>query len=93
MCGIYGTTTLYTSEVFERKLSSMKFRGPDYQGLNSYGLPNGGTLSLGHVRLSVVDLDRRSNQPFQYSDNSTNGSFDSISSNSFEYIDSFHLLD
>lgn len=71
MCGIYGTTTLYTSEVFERKLSSMKFRGPDYQGLNSYGLPNGGTLSLGHVRLSVVDLDRRSNQPFQYSDNIT----------------------
>ena len=69
MCGIYGTTKLYPSNVVNRKLNSMKFRGPDYQGIKTYELASGGTLTLGHVRLSILDLDNRSNQPFQYNDN------------------------
>lgn len=68
MCGIYGTTRIYSSNVIERKLNAMKFRGPDYQGFKSYDVVSGGTLTLGHVRLSILDLDKRSNQPFQYND-------------------------
>lgn len=68
MCGIYGTTKLYTREVIGRKMSSMRFRGPDHQGYKEYKLPQEKSLLLGHVRLSILDLDVRSNQPFDYND-------------------------
>ena len=71
MCGILGTTKPYTKEVLNRKLNTMRFRGPDFQGLQSFDLKTGGILSLGHVRLSILDLDKRSNQPFRYNDNIT----------------------
>ncbi len=69
MCGIFGTTKLYTERVLEKKLNTMRFRGPDYQGIKTFDLTSGGKLFLGHVRLSIVDLDKRSNQPFQFNDN------------------------
>lgn len=68
MCGIFGTTKIYAPKTLYHKLNQMSFRGPDYQDLKSYDLVSGGTLSLGHVRLSILDLDNRSNQPFQYND-------------------------
>lgn len=40
------------------KLNSIKFRGPDNTG---YSEING--IALGHVRLSILDLDHRSDQP------------------------------
>ena len=69
MCGIFGTTKRYSEAILQKKLNSMKFRGPDYQGYKSYMTKSGVALSFGHVRLSILDLDKRSNQPFQYNDN------------------------
>lgn len=69
MCGIYGTTLRYEPDVIRHKLSLMRFRGPDYQGYTSVPTPEGKTVILGHVRLSIIDLDARSNQPFKYNDN------------------------
>lgn len=71
MCGIYGTTLRYSSEVIKHKLHLMQFRGPDNTGISTYNI-DGSTYSdqvvFGHVRLSIIDLDIRSNQPFDYND-------------------------
>ncbi|MFT5822181.1 MAG: asparagine synthase (glutamine-hydrolyzing) [Crocinitomix sp.] len=40
-------------------LSSLKHRGPDSQGYKLYS-----KCGLGHARLSIIDTDERSNQPF-----------------------------
>lgn len=68
MCGIYGTTKRFSSEIIMRKLDSMKFRGPNYQGFKTYNVSDSKCLTLGHVRLSILDLDGRSNQPFVYNE-------------------------
>lgn len=62
MCGIYGTTKSYPSEVVSAKLNTMKSRGPDFSGIKEF---NSGVI-LGHNRLAILDLDSRSNQPFTY---------------------------
>lgn len=67
MCGIYGTTRLYSKETIASKLDRMKFRGPDHQAFKTYDNING-KLTLGHVRLAIIDLDARANQPFEYHD-------------------------
>ena len=69
MCGIYGTTLRYEPAIIKRKLNLMHFRGPDYMGYASIPTPDGDEMTLGHVRLSIIDLDARSNQPFKYNDN------------------------
>ena len=69
MCGIYGTTSLYEKNIVQEKLNLMNFRGPDNTGIRSYLTSCGHRITLGHVRLSIVDLDSRSNQPFDYNDN------------------------
>ena len=69
MCGIYGTTLRYEPNVIRHKLNLMQFRGPDYTGYTSISTPNDKIITLGHVRLSIIDLDTRSNQPFKYNDN------------------------
>lgn len=71
MCGIYGTTKIYSNEVVKQKLNLMKFRGPDHQGFKRIKKLNGDEVTLGHVRLAIMDLDARSNQPFRYNDNIT----------------------
>lgn len=67
MCGIYGSTIIYEEQLIRRKLDIFKFRGPDYTGLKHYVLPNG-QLTFGHNRLAIIDLESRSNQPFDYSE-------------------------
>lgn len=61
MCGISGIVSL--SEVsrieIEQMTDAIKHRGPDAHG---YYYSN--HVALGHRRLSIVDLDARSNQPF-----------------------------
>lgn len=59
MCGIVGGW--YKS--VEVGVSALLHRGPDAQGIIRLG-----TLSLGHTRLAILDLDARSNQPFVYGD-------------------------
>ncbi|VXC03276.1 asparagine synthase (glutamine-hydrolyzing) [Maribacter litoralis] len=65
MCGIYGTTIKYSKEQFFKKLERTEFRGPDKMGLSTYKT-NEGSITFGHNRLSIIDLDPRSNQPFTY---------------------------
>ncbi|SDD76252.1 asparagine synthase (glutamine-hydrolysing) [Mucilaginibacter pineti] len=61
MCGIYGSTVKYEDEIIFQKLARTNFRGPDYSGFERTG-----PVILGHNRLAIVDLDHRSNQPFNY---------------------------
>ncbi len=66
MCGIYGSTVKYASSQVEDKLRRTAFRGPDQLGQETYETNNGGSISFGHNRLSIIDLDPRSNQPLTY---------------------------
>lgn len=62
MCGIIGTTNSKVSEkLFEEALVLMGRRGPDFKGVCVEE-----NVSFGHVRLAILDLDERSNQPFKY---------------------------
>jgi asparagine synthase (glutamine-hydrolysing) len=45
----------------------MHHRGPNYQAFHRYPM-NGKEITLGHARLSILDLDARSNQPFEYNE-------------------------
>ncbi|WP_053992540.1 asparagine synthase (glutamine-hydrolyzing) [Mangrovimonas sp. TPBH4] len=65
MCGIYGTTIRYNKMQIRDKLDRTAFRGPDQTGQESYITENS-NITLGHNRLSIIDLDPRSNQPFTY---------------------------
>ena len=65
MCGISGFigTKVLDRKVINRTLNLMKNRGPDYQ--DSVLIQSGyNNIYLLHSRLSIIDLDKRSNQPF-----------------------------
>ena len=64
MCGIAGqlTESAPTVKTLKNCLSSMKERGPDNQSYKSFKFKNR-YLSLLHSRLSIIDLNKRSNQP------------------------------
>src|SRR5690606_35595398 len=64
MCGIAGLFRLRQpfagdSVIVDRMAQALAHRGPDAHGVFSAGL-----VSLGHRRLSIIDPDPRSNQPF-----------------------------
>ncbi len=61
MCGIYITNIPFNKEEVILKLESIKFRGPDNMGYEKVG-----DVTIGHLRLSILDLDARSNQPYSY---------------------------
>lgn len=62
MCGIYGIVNkILSPDIINRKLDLINHRGPDNRSFLKYG-----NIALGHVRLSIIDLDERSNQPFEY---------------------------
>ncbi len=63
MCGIFGTTKKYDESLLNSKLEVMKFRGPDF---SQHKIIDGGVCTFGHNRLAIIDLDSRSNQPFEY---------------------------
>ena len=65
MCGIlaFFGEGIETSKLDE-SLNMMNHRGPDFQ--KSMCFDNG--VYLGHNRLSIIDLDQRSNQPFESGD-------------------------
>lgn len=62
MCGIFGTTKFYSEDIIRKKLLKINFRGPDFSNFKTFS----NNLTLGHTRLSIIDLDARSNQPFKY---------------------------
>ena len=65
MCGIYGTSINYSESQVISKLKQTSFRGPDQMGFKSIKTKDS-NLSFGHNRLSIIDLDPRSNQPLNY---------------------------
>lgn len=65
MCGIYGSTIIYNESQVKEKLNRTSFRGPDQMGWKFF-TSNGQSIVFGHNRLSIIDLDSRSNQPFLY---------------------------
>lgn len=66
MCGIagYWGATPPSERAVARTLELMKRRGPDYQRAFTADASSGRTAMLLHSRLSIIDLDPRSNQPF-----------------------------
>ncbi|MGZ3428088.1 MAG: asparagine synthase (glutamine-hydrolyzing) [Polyangia bacterium] len=66
MCGIagyFGTTELPQARV-DATLALMRRRGPDHAAARHFATAAGRHVHLLHSRLSIVDLDERSNQPF-----------------------------
>ena len=62
MCGIFSAINLdIDRSVLNSNLLKMRHRGPDFQ--NDLQINN---IYLGHNRLSIIDLNIRSNQPFSY---------------------------
>lgn len=61
MCGIYITNIPFSEKEVALKLNKIRFRGPDHLGIIQKE-----NISLGHLRLSILDLDERSNQPFTF---------------------------
>lgn len=60
MCGITGYFGTRNGQKIVRKMvESLKHRGPDDNGIYQDGL-----LTLGHTRLSILDLSEKSKQPF-----------------------------
>ena len=69
MCGIagyIGKKSIKPNQI-GRTLELMKNRGPDYQSWSSFNHADTNIYLL-HSRLSIIDLDERSNQPFKFDD-------------------------
>jgi asparagine synthase (glutamine-hydrolysing) len=69
MCGIAGYfgTNPPSQQAIDNTLNTIKRRGPDSQSVELSDL-GGGKLCAIHGRLSILDLDPRSNQPFRIGD-------------------------
>jgi len=65
MCGICGAISLSTNqssaELVQGMVTTLHHRGPDSNGFWSN---EHGNVNLGHTRLSIIDLEERSSQPF-----------------------------
>lgn len=71
MCGIYGSFTTISVPDVEQRLSAavraLHHRGPDDHGLERFSTA-GGSLALGHTRLSIIDLSPGGHQPMLSAD-------------------------
>ena len=69
MCGIAGYISTRTVEksIINSTLNLMKNRGPDHQDSILFS-SKGRDIGLLHSRLSIIDLDSRANQPYQFGD-------------------------
>jgi asparagine synthase (glutamine-hydrolysing) len=66
MCGILGFIGASVDKsLFKEQLELLKHRGPDADGYFAINSSEGVSASLGHTRLSIIDLDDRANQPMQ----------------------------
>lgn len=70
MCAIFGIIDLKNKIDLKKKLihftEKLVHRGPDFQG---HWISSNKKIGFGHCRLSIVDLDQRSNQPFLFQEN------------------------
>ena len=67
MCGISGFFGYkkISNKAIDRTLQLMKNRGPDFSKFSNYQLSEKLNLYFLHSRLSIIDLNQRSNQPLQ----------------------------
>ena len=67
MCGIAGFIgkKLLPEQRTSRALIRMRNRGPDVQKIRTFSIRAGGSIHLLHSRLSILDLDPRSDQPME----------------------------
>lgn len=63
MCGFYYVSIPITRETAVSRTESMRRRGPD-----NFGYIVKDDMTFAHRRLSILDLDERSNQPFSFDD-------------------------
>jgi asparagine synthase (glutamine-hydrolysing) len=67
MCGIAGYVG--SAELAQRSIDAclrlMGRRGPDHRDARRFRTPDGRHVAMLHSRLSIIDLDPRSNQPFE----------------------------
>jgi len=70
MCGIAGYLGVANIDKLKLKAASksLNHRGPDGEGLYTSQGINGNKIALIHRRLSIIDLNERSNQPFRVGD-------------------------
>lgn len=61
MCGILGTIPATDAHFFEKALNTLAHRGPD-----SFGIWHDQAISLGHRRLSILDVSNSGHQPMSY---------------------------
>ena len=61
MCGIYLTNIEREDNELRGCLKKIQYRGPDNLTIKRYDL-----VTIAHLRLSIIDLEERSNQPFQF---------------------------
>ena len=69
MCGIAGAFCMESEDqlgVVEPMIRDLGHRGPDHTAVVRRGSGHPSWVGLGHSRLSIVDPDPRSNQPFVY---------------------------
>lgn len=65
MCGVIGKITNKEDSGISEGLSAIRHRGPDANSQIQFKVGNK-VFYLGHSRLSIIDLDQRSNQPFSF---------------------------
>jgi asparagine synthase (glutamine-hydrolysing) len=70
VCGIAGYVgpRPVDDDAIDRTLRVMRHRGPDDQAHARFSTPDGRFVEFLHARLNIIDLDPRSNQPFQVGD-------------------------
>ena len=61
MCGIYITNLNFSKSKIHSKLKEIYYRGPD-----NFGYRKINDVSIAHLRLSIIDVNNRSNQPFSF---------------------------
>ncbi len=66
MCGIIGYIGKINQKTFKKATNSLKHRGPDDIG---FYFDKKNQISLGHTRLSIIDLSKNAKQPMKTNDN------------------------
>ena len=68
MCGIF--FSIWNSSTADKKINSITkaFNLLNHRGPDNKKLIKGNNWSLGHTRLSIIDVNNRSNQPFTDND-------------------------
>ena len=62
MCSIYLTNIIRNIDDVKSNLLKIKYRGPNNLSVKKYD----NSIIIGHLRLSIIDLDKRSNQPYEF---------------------------